>query len=67
MLPALAAKAATTSIPIVSAVGTTRCSLGLLLASIGNLTGFNGFIGELGAKGLAARACGWLVASVHTI
>src|SRR5215471_21127968 len=34
----------------------TPCSSGLLRASIGreaNLTGFNGFAGELGAKGLA--------------
>jgi putative ABC transport system substrate-binding protein len=54
--PALAVKAATTSIPIVFIAPADPVQFGLVTSLNrpgGNLTGFNAYSGELGAKGLA--------------
>jgi len=68
LMPTLAAKAATTSIPILFSTGVDPVQLGLV-ASLnrpgGNLTGVNLLSGELGAKGLALMHD--LVPSIETI
>ncbi len=68
LMPTLAAKAATTSIPILFSTGFDPVQLGLV-ASLnrpgGNLTGVNLLSGELGAKGLALLHD--LVPSIETI